>query len=127
MKLEVCVERETLLGVQVGLGDVCDDLLATLGHGDVDDRGLAAELGVGDFEEAGALLRAAQEVSVEGDGVGLVLGFQSGGEVKLRDGEEVAAYDAAIGNWERELVCEVLRKEGEIPLPMDQSSGKLPS
>lgn len=93
----------------------------------MNDGGLAAQLGVGDLEEAGALLRAAQEVSVEGDGVGLVLGFQGCGEVKLRDGEEVAAYDAAIGNWERGLVCEVLGKEGGIPLPIDQSSGKLPS
>lgn len=81
VQLEACVERKPLLGVQVGLGEVGDNLLAALRHGDVDDGGLAAELGVGHFEAAGALLRAAQEVGVEGDGVGLILRFESSIEV----------------------------------------------
>lgn len=104
MQIKVCVEREPLFGDEVGLREVGDDLLAPLRHGDVNDGGLAAELGVGYLEEAGALLGAAQEVGVEGDGVGLVLRFQGGCEVQLGHGEEVAAYDAAIGDCEGRLV-----------------------
>lgn len=82
----------------------------------MDDGGLAAELGVGHFEAAGALLRAAQEVGVEGDGVGLVLRFESGIEMQLGYGEEVAAYDATIRDWEDGLVCEVLERRGKAYL-----------
>lgn len=78
----------------------------------MDDGGLAAELDVRHLENAGAFLRASQEVGVEGDGVGLVLRFQCGREVQLGHGEEVAAYDAAVGDWEEGLTCEVLEKGG---------------
>ena len=78
----------------------------------MDDGGLAAEFGVGDFEEARALLRASQEVGVEGDGVGLVLGFQCGREVQLGHGEEVAAYDATVRDWEEGLANGILEESG---------------
>lgn len=72
-----------LFGVQVRLGYVADDFFAGAGlrEGDVDDGGLAAEFDVFDCDGYGAGLCAAEEVDVQGEGVGLVLLREGGVEV----------------------------------------------
>lgn len=101
MQCKIGVKGDTLFKVEVGACQIAHDFFTiALGKADVDDGCLSAELGVDDFEDAGAGLGAPQEVDVEGEGVWLVLGRQGGGEVQAGDGEEVAADDAAVGDWE---------------------------
>lgn len=76
-----------------------DDFFAVgLAERNADDGGLPAELEVLDCEVGGAGLCAAEEVEVEGDGVGLVLGGEGEGEVLLGDEEEGGGYVAAVGD-----------------------------
>lgn len=95
------------------MGDGGDGFgVVVLDEGDVDDGGLAAEFDVGDGEEGGAGVGAAEEVEVEGYGVGLVLGGEGAGEVGVGGAEEDGGYEAAVGDCEggREL-ADVVREE----------------
>ena len=47
----------------------------------MDDGGLATELGIDYFEGAWSCLGSAEEINVEGEGVGLVLRRESGAEM----------------------------------------------
>ena len=71
----------------------------------MDYGGLATELGVDNLEGTWSCLCAAQEIDVEGEGVGLVLGCESCGEVKLCYCEEVTADDAAVRDWWWVSIC----------------------
>lgn len=92
-------EADARFGVHVAVRDVSYNFIsASLSQTDMYDRGLATQFGIFDCEESWAFLCAAEEIEVEGDCVGLVLGRESGVEVQLCHGEKSAGDIASMWN-----------------------------
>lgn len=66
MQREISVKGDAFFKIEVRACEIADDFLSVaLGERDVDDGGLATELGVDDFEGAGAGLGTAQEIDMK--------------------------------------------------------------